>query len=163
MIKAIDTFYKGYKFRSRLEARWAVYFDSIGIEWEYEIEGFEFKDGTKYLPDFWLPQVNMWAEVKAKELNKKESDKVRKLAETTQHEVLILIGMPKEEAYEVINTNGLYDYNCVLSGYHNYLNNESRFYASPSNADWESGCFDDIPIAINKSKSARFEFGENGE
>lgn len=26
-IKAIDTIYKGYKFRSRLEARWAVFFD----------------------------------------------------------------------------------------------------------------------------------------
>jgi len=45
MIKAINTEYKGYKFRSRLEARWAVYFDSLGIKWEYEIEGFEFEDG----------------------------------------------------------------------------------------------------------------------
>jgi len=42
MLKAIDTKYKGYKFRSRLEARWAVYFDAIGLEWEYEKEGFEF-------------------------------------------------------------------------------------------------------------------------
>lgn len=27
-IKAIDTYYKGYRFRSRLEARWAVFFDA---------------------------------------------------------------------------------------------------------------------------------------
>ena len=33
MIKAIDTVYNGYKFRSRLEARWAVFFDEIGIEY----------------------------------------------------------------------------------------------------------------------------------
>ena len=26
-IKAIETYYKGYRFRSRLEARWAVFFD----------------------------------------------------------------------------------------------------------------------------------------
>ena len=30
-IKAIETYYKGYRFRSRLEARWAVFFDAAGI------------------------------------------------------------------------------------------------------------------------------------
>ncbi len=38
-IKAIDTVYNGYKFRSRLEARWAVFFDAAGIKYEYEPEG----------------------------------------------------------------------------------------------------------------------------
>ena len=36
MIKAVQTEYNGYKFRSRLEARWAVFFDTLGIEYEYE-------------------------------------------------------------------------------------------------------------------------------
>lgn len=39
-IKAIQTKYKGYNFRSRLEARWAVFFDALKIEWAYEEEGF---------------------------------------------------------------------------------------------------------------------------
>lgn len=56
-IKPIETEYKGYKFRSRLEARWAVFFDSMGIEWEYETEGYVLKDGTKYLPDFLLLHI----------------------------------------------------------------------------------------------------------
>lgn len=51
-IKAIETIYNGYRFRSRLEARWAVFFDAAGIKYEYEPEGFELPDGTKYLPDF---------------------------------------------------------------------------------------------------------------
>ena len=51
-IKPIETFYKGYRFRSRLEARWAVFFDSLGIEWEYEPEGFQLPSGACYLPDF---------------------------------------------------------------------------------------------------------------
>lgn len=58
MIKAIDTLYKGYKFRSRLEARWAVFFDALELEWEYEPEGFVVGDGINYLPDFrvtWNP------------------------------------------------------------------------------------------------------------
>jgi hypothetical protein len=56
-IKPIETEYKGYRFRSRLEARWAVFFDAIGIKWEYEPEGYQFEDGTMYLPDFKLLNV----------------------------------------------------------------------------------------------------------
>ena len=56
-IRAIETVYNGYRFRSRLEARWAVFFDTIGAKWEYEPEGFELKDGTYYLPDFLLHDV----------------------------------------------------------------------------------------------------------
>ena len=37
-IKPIETVYNGYRFRSRLEARWAVFFDAAGIEYEYEPE-----------------------------------------------------------------------------------------------------------------------------
>ena len=57
MMQAIETEYRGYKFRSRLEARWAVFFDEIGARWEYEPEGFVLEDGTKYLPDFLLHGV----------------------------------------------------------------------------------------------------------
>ena len=35
-IKAIPTTYAGTNFRSRLEARWAAYFDELNIPWEYE-------------------------------------------------------------------------------------------------------------------------------
>lgn len=51
-IRAIETEYKGYRFRSRLEARWAVFFDALGIEYEYEPEGFCLPSGKLYLPDF---------------------------------------------------------------------------------------------------------------
>lgn len=66
-IKAIETVYKGYRFRSRLEARWAVVFDTLGVKWEYEKEGFNLDPegaGFYYLPDFWLPEFELWVEVK---------------------------------------------------------------------------------------------------
>jgi len=53
-ITAIPTEYKGYRFRSRLEARWAVFFDACGVKWEYEPEGFALPNGQFYLPDFLL-------------------------------------------------------------------------------------------------------------
>jgi len=62
-IKAIDTEYNGMLFRSRLEARWAVFFDAAGIKYEYEPEGFE-HDGVRYLPDFYLRDFDMYVEVK---------------------------------------------------------------------------------------------------
>lgn len=63
-LKPIETVYKGYKFRSRLEARWAVFFDEMGVEWEYEPQGFEFGNGLKYLPDFHLPKGDLFVEIK---------------------------------------------------------------------------------------------------
>lgn len=62
-IKAIETHYNGFKFRSRLEARWAVFFDAAGIRYEYEPEGFE-HNGVCYLPDFYLPDSKTYVEVK---------------------------------------------------------------------------------------------------
>ena len=53
-VKSIETVYNGYRFRSRLEARVAVLFDALGIEYQYEPEGFEYK-GDYYLPDFYVP------------------------------------------------------------------------------------------------------------
>ena len=68
MLTAIETLYAGCRFRSRLEARWAVFFDALGIAWEYEPEGYEITDGhtspIRYLPDFYLPDPEVWVEVK---------------------------------------------------------------------------------------------------
>jgi hypothetical protein len=63
MIKPIPTTYNGTQFRSRLEARYAKAFDSYSVRWVYEVEGYEY-DGVRYLPDFYLPAMNVLLEVK---------------------------------------------------------------------------------------------------
>lgn len=72
-IKPIETEYSGCRFRSRLEARFAVLFDALGIKWEYEKEGFDLGELGYYLPDFWLPHSveelaqdgwGLWCEIK---------------------------------------------------------------------------------------------------
>jgi hypothetical protein len=40
-MRALETHYNGYRFRSRLEARWAVFFDACGIQYRYEPEGYD--------------------------------------------------------------------------------------------------------------------------
>lgn len=64
-IQAIETYYAGHLFRSRLEARWAVVFDSLGIRWEYEPQGYLIGEQRRpYLPDFYLTDLHWWVEVK---------------------------------------------------------------------------------------------------
>jgi len=95
-IKAIETIYKGYRFRSRLEARWAVFFDALGIEWEYEKEGYDLGAAGWYLPDFWLPKHGYWIEVKPSEPLAGSNDhlKIAALATALSRDVYIAVGPP---------------------------------------------------------------------
>lgn len=101
-IKAIETRYKGYRFRSRLEARWAVFFDAMAIRWEYEREGYELPSGL-YLPDFWLdyswcshPGWGFWLELKGQDPIDGEKRLCRELAAHTGHVVYLIVGTPAD-------------------------------------------------------------------
>lgn len=76
-IKPIETRYKGYRFRSRLEARWAVFFDALGLKWEYEIQGFDLgPELGLYLPDFYLPETDEYIEVKPERIVKDHTEEI---------------------------------------------------------------------------------------
>ena len=92
-IKAIDTIYRGYRFRSRLEARWAVFMDAINVRFEYEGEGFAF-DGVAYLPDFFLPDMDCFLEIKPTKPSEEDTEKATLLCEHTGKNVYILFGQP---------------------------------------------------------------------
>lgn len=64
VLQAIPTEYHGYTFRSRLEARWALFLEKGKIPFDYEPEGYQYDDLTRYLPDFILPTFQVFAEVK---------------------------------------------------------------------------------------------------
>ena len=87
-IKPIETYYNGYRFRSRAEARWAVFFDAAGISYQYEPEGLKLSDGTLYLPDFYLPDCDTWFEVKGV-LEKSDAHKIDQLMHDTGRPVVI--------------------------------------------------------------------------
>ncbi|MBS7793076.1 hypothetical protein KTR66_24050 [Roseococcus sp. SDR] len=58
---ARPTSYKGRKLRSRLEAKWAAFFDSVSWHWEYEPEAI-----GGWMPDFLIfgPSGRIYVEVK---------------------------------------------------------------------------------------------------
>lgn len=94
-IKPIETVYNGYRFRSRLEARWAVFFDALGIRYKYESEGYCMSDGSYYLPDFFLPDIDYYVEVKGK--NKhiiEDMTKLKKFVLESKTAAIILSDIP---------------------------------------------------------------------
>ena len=97
MIKAIDTVYNGLKFRSRMEARWAVFFDKIGLKYEYEKEGYDI-DGVWYLPDFWIPSLDMWFEVKGRDLLPEERALYENFVIRSEKAFGILYNIPSEHS-----------------------------------------------------------------
>ena len=99
MIKALPTTYNGVQFKSRTEARWAAYFDLMGVEWRYEDEAYELPSGG-YLPDFYLPKHDVFAEVKGDDgFDLKAIRKVLELSDMTRRHVLCLDGPPATTVY----------------------------------------------------------------
>lgn len=103
MIQALPATFSGVRFRSRTEARWAVFMTELGVEWSYEHEAFALPSGN-YLPDFWLPTISTGSALKSKteglfvEIRGTDSDDSRlpDLAQVTQRRVILLVGTPAE-------------------------------------------------------------------
>lgn len=104
MQRAIETRYKQRLFRSRLEARYAVLFDALAINWDYEPEAFDLGFGQWYLPDFFLhwagdgqpPGSGYWVEVKGRTPTQDETRKLNLLCTQTGHSGYLFTGSPGE-------------------------------------------------------------------
>ncbi len=95
-IKPIETNYGGCRFRSRLEARWAVFFDALGLRWEYEPEAYALPSGN-YLPDFRLHLTRgvVWFEVKPDSAVNDLDARWAELGELLDAAVFVAFGMPR--------------------------------------------------------------------
>lgn len=186
-IKPIETRYKGYRFRSRLEARWAVFFDSLGIEWEYEKEGYNLGEHGCYLPDFWLPRVgsrcigSCWVEVKPPVVQ--GDDKLSALVQLTKQDGILVTGPPQAWSARS-RQDGWYEYSFIPpsdkhetdASWDNYMGLVQCFDCGQLKFEYRERNYmvcprcggmagDDTPRlmeAYEKSRSARFEHGESG-
>lgn len=191
-IKAIQTQYKGYHFRSRLEARWAVFFDACGYQWEYEPEGFDLGDGVYYLPDFKIYGVDdnddnyiFWIEIKpdGKNLSDLEIKKIESFKSAvwdgatgggTENliafygDYIVIEGMPERgKMHEGTVMTGIDGSWWVLDPI--YRNRpsfwERDFEWLKDVLNWPSHPDDYIAgygCPYDKARSARFEHGESG-
>jgi len=182
-IKPIETIYNGYKFRSRLEARWAVFFDALGIKYEYENEGYDLGEAGLYLPDFWLPKQDVFIEIRPS-IKYMFDIKCAELSATTGKSVLYVAGNPYPNEYGIaIYENGTVDYYLPFefaqcrrcSGI--WMKRKDGYESDGMSISLVS-CDDDctawfsmrdpmtngekILKAYNKARQARFEHGECG-
>ena len=162
MIQAIPTRYKGYHFRSRLEARWAVFFDALGIDWQYEPEGYNLPSGS-YLPDFFLrfepiyrsangfPNPGYLVEIKPFAPNIEEMQKLREASLFTRHHSRFCVGMPGEQ-------------NNVWSDYGESYKPESSDLMGAHVFQQCAAMYsrDHFRRAIEAARGARFEHGQSG-
>ena len=142
--KAIETIYQGCKFRSRLEARWAVFFDNCNADWEYEPEGYDLGGGVYYLPDFLIRNVDgrvdgdLYVEVKGN-MTREDANKIKTFSGSKsivdetgiaftipKNKILILGNVPKGmiiddidqeisiDGYKGMNGTDVYPYNFEL-------------------------------------------------
>lgn len=174
-IKAIETRYKGYRFRSRLEAKWAVFFDALGVQWEYEPQGFETPWGP-YLPDFCLQGVYgpLWVEVKGIKPTDVEVKKLGFVVKGTcsgcgdspmnglvaqdlgsgaglwevSSDGEIVDWYPMESTAEPAHGPVLIELGLEYNGISNATRVDGSTYLSG------------VPDAVNRARSARFEHGE---
>lgn len=188
-VKPIETRYKGCRFRSRLEARHAVYFDALGIEWLYEPEGFKFSGGY-YLPDFFFPGLGEGAYGEVKPFAIPMGDRVRfgRFASEIGRPLILFAGLPLNGVAEslVPAGPGLIESMRAFCQNNNTAWMETRitiaeaygFYPTttylPSASIIGTDAFLPRPFdearqpsqaclaAIYRAKSARFEFGEAG-
>lgn len=190
MIKAIDTEYNGYKFRSRLEARVAVFLDAAGALWDYEVEGFALPVNGNYLPDFLVTSfpkgsTPFWLEVKAKQPTKNEIHKLRELCIQTQIPGAFFTGTMTDRLFDGQNRLSVISQHDVdyagwrvdvfeyiqapLTEYIEDGDDDSTFWDTYKQKMWATW---DMFLEIQDAKylkpaaktalSARFEFGESG-
>lgn len=175
-IKPIETLYNGYRFRSRLEARWAVFFDAIGLKYEYEVEGYKIEGSEvneiRYLPDFYIPSLDRWFEIKAKPLSEYEMKKCEEFCfykDNKNIKFSVLIGSP--EPIRVNKFSGIMEYVWEWPS-EKYPENvrilapdelsEKEYYSRFVRGLWivPNVTEEQLTIAATVARQARFEFGE---
>jgi hypothetical protein len=92
--ESVATDYADCRFRSRREARWAIFLDVAGIAWKYEprvltVSGSMRGIVYRWLPDFYLPQCEQYAEVKGF-LYHDAFSRLMGIARGSDHDIVIL-------------------------------------------------------------------------
>lgn len=170
-LRCLRTRYRGFVFRSRLEARWAVFFDTLGLRWEYEPEGFDL-GGVCYLPDFWLPEfethTGLYVDVKP---IGGRPDKARLFARVVRRAILLAEGPPDFQSFTVLACDADQDHapSEYLAIFRDkpLQNGERRLWAHPEGevdlaSPFEARCYVGArtTLAIHESRAAKFEYDE---
>lgn len=100
------TEFMGIMYRSRTEARWAVFFDRLAVKCEYELKRFKRADGRWYTPDFYIVDFDTFVEDKPENqmIILEEADKALALYEEKHaRSVWHVMGSPSAEQPSILD------------------------------------------------------------
>ena len=164
-MKVVETRYAGRRFRSRTEARYAVLFDALTLDWDYEPEGFQLDDGSRYLPDFFVrypegsgtakawPGAGYWVEIKAGTPTPADISKLSQVAKGTGHLAYLFAGQPNKAESWCMHRR-----TWEMRRDHFGLDVSAPVLLCSARRETRLPFAEALAIAT----SARFEFGENG-
>lgn len=131
-------------------------------------------DNLRYLPDFYIPSLNRWFEIKGKPLTEIELKKCEEFCRRLDNENIkfsILVGTPKECAVRLGDYYGVLEYvwewpsekypdNYRILAPHELI--EKDYYSRFMKGLWvvPNATEEDVAIAAIAASQARFEFGE---
>lgn len=126
-IEARETIYNGIKFRSRLEAKWACFFDLVGWDWQYEPS-----EINGYNPDFIIKTKSkayetnfIIVEIKPSiYLTNKEMESILNKYKNIDAHILMLSDMP----FWINNNLLVIGYGSQFLGNENNANNHKNYY-----------------------------------
>lgn len=183
MLKAIDTIYKEHRFRSRTEAKWAVFFTELGLRWDYEPQGYYIpRTGRAYLVDFYLPELDTFFEVKRAATDGGEDWpsedaklNLESICEWQSCHGIIALGAPTLEDYQMVHFNpkpfsdsdGMQPIFVGFSTFNGLLAlswmRSAKIAWRRSVPGWDFRTTNEnLKLATEKAMYARFEHGESG-
>lgn len=168
-IAVIPTPYAGVRFRSRSEARWAVFFDALHLEWTWEPEAYQTHAG-RYQPDFWVENLYVdrgdehallrgaFVEVKGAPPTPHEHQLALDLCHATAKPVLILEGQPGRDPAVFLYVPGE-DWPRRQSTFHVCANCEAVTVAHAEFFETcPCTCADRSPLLLGRAESAATSF-----
>ncbi len=102
--------YKSRRYQSLLEARWAVFFDTLKIPYQYEPPGIDIK-GAWYFPAFYLPEHMYYVDIKAQAPTPEEDRQAMRLRRVRDKEIFVFWGEVKHPSF-----NDLFPDNLEIKG-----------------------------------------------
>lgn len=160
-LRAIPTRYAGCHFRSRLEARWAVFFDFLGWQWRYEPQGYDLPSG-RYLSDFFVtgslydPE---FFEVKGVKPSPSEIQVAKELALETKKWVTFLGDIPRNPCRSI---HGMGGFQVPVAPLCPCCRVDSGRHLNQVPAIGTGEATGRVWQALTAARSARFEHGHSG-
>lgn len=149
--------YKGTRFSTELEARWAVALDGIGLSYKYCIQPSD-HDPFSEETTFFLPAINKYAIVFCEKPTSSEIEELQSKAEIFEQEYLLLIGPPSNRAYFAI-TDGSEGYRTM-----DYLifdgtyESEGRLFTCPGDCNFPGPGEEDWGYSQAVDDALRYNF-----